>query len=251
MLLFYHTNHIKSNILGHFMIKVIKVWLALLNPSKLDVFIYFFELILFIFCGLFLPFSFASIINSASEQNFKLALLWTATHLLISILSQVITIIKNDLLYKNSHRIESHLKESSFQSISNIDKKFISDFIFTLDSLVVFICKSLFIVIISSYYKLFIGLFVLFGILTCQLISFLMQAKNKSDNEDKVITTIWSIITFFIIIFLIDLLSNNSISLTVFLVITSFVNSHVTKSELSFKSIRELLHLKKIILHKS
>lgn len=235
------------------MFRSIFKWTQIINLKKSDYVLFFSLTFIEIICFAFSPISFAYITSFAAEQNIQIALLWASINFMLQLLNYFITIIKQQRLIALNSFVYNILYQSKNYKIE--DTKYFSNFLFKFNNLILFVFKILSIVFISLIYSIYLTLTIIIALIACFISSFIInKIRTKKQKPelygyqvlicDTILNCIWLGFSFFIIISAINLISNQNITLTVFLLITTFVSNHISKSELTVKHLINLKELK-------
>lgn len=199
-----------------------------------------------VFCYLFFPISYANIASSITAQSSKRAILWA----IINFLTHILTIILNHLLsqYITLHQSQTKTQllskhpDSSAQQLKSINA--IVAFFPTFTNSLLLILKLLAITLSALAYSFYLSIAIAFAIFVCLFVSLViqkstykkLQAQSICDKpslfqqKDHLTTEIiWTIFFLAITLNLIDLINTQKITLTVFLVVTTFINTHLLK----------------------
>lgn len=229
------------------MIKTIYKWLKIVRPSKKQIIIYLLLCLSIVLCYLFFPISYANIASSITAQSSQRAFLWAVINFLIHIL----TIITSHLLTQFIEQLKSKTYSDLFQ-LSNKDKErayaiqIVTDYCSHFSDSFLLILKLIAIIFSALSYSILLSLAIILTSLLCfALSSLIQQYSNKKSkgqlshysftppNQISQITTeiIWTIFTLAITLITINLINTQKITLTVFLVITTFINTRLSKPE--------------------
>lgn len=231
------------------MIKTIFKWLTIVRPSKKQIIIYLLLCASIVLCYLFFPISYANIASSITAQSSKRAILWAIINFLIHIL----TIITTRLLEGNIHQLKNQAKFRLLKlyGIENKQSKLIQtviDYYSHFSDSFILLLKLVAVIFSAVAYSIFLSLAIFLTSLICFLLSTLIQKsthKNLSTQTDWSLVTlpkqnefisteiIWTIFNLTTTLIIIDLINTQKITLTAFLVITTFINTRLLKPEFS------------------
>lgn len=214
------------------MLTEFKTWKNITNTSNKELFTLFSFTILELSCYLFTPISFANIITQVTISNFQLASLWASINFLTQILNIITINLKSNFLKLTKFRITTNLNLSDQNSL-------IANFILVLADFATNALKLISIIIIASIYSLSLMMFIIVALSTCIIINTIIENSSKNTQLKQknnliqqnpfVVDTIWSIFMLIIILTTINLINNQKITLTIFLLFTSFINTHLIK----------------------
>ena len=225
------------------MIKTIIKWLKTMRFTNKEYLKYASLSIIESFCYLLIPVSFAFITTKASEQNFQLTYLWATTNFSAQIFSVVIGKIKKSLIDSLKQRAILRLNHNT-KGLSDITASNLVDFIHPLNNSIAFILKLFAIIISASIFSIKLSLYIFLATATCFITSNIIQRFQMSKHKTKLthnsiksknstIDIIWMTFTFVITIYIITKTNNQQISLTAFLTLISFINTHLQKPNFS------------------
>ena len=227
------------------MIRIIKQWISTTQVKKQDIYKYLLLSLLEVACYLFLPISYANIVTSASSQQIQLAYLWASTNFFTQILNFITSQSKHNLFlyiqtYTLTHLQRNLYKQHDVQLINSI-----ITYIQPLNNFFMTTLKVIAILISASIYSLYLSFYILIALAICTTISYIIQKisvkkfmlqssqeqklSKISQNKSLIVNTIWCVFTFIITLITIDLFNNLKISITIFLLITTFINTHLFK----------------------
>jgi len=213
-----------------------------------------------VICFVFSPISFAYITSLITMQNASSALLWATIFFMLSLLGYLVKIIKDSFLKQATLYIQnSLLNMSSVSSILNKkEEDYITNFLYVLNSLLTFWFKVFSLIILSLLYSFTLFLFIALSLALCFGILFLIYIINSKQKLslkqnyytnifNSIINILWLIFTFLILIWAIKLIDVQSITLTAFLLVTSFISNHASKIDFSLDIFIETKKLKDIL----
>lgn len=239
------------------MLGSITKWIKTIKISKQDYIFLLLTTVIEIASYAFYPISFALIATYTSEQNIFLANTWTAISFMLQILAFIVSLIKQHRLLIINKYVFNYLYNNLKLKIE--DSKYFSNFIFKFNNLVIFIFRFITIIIVACFYSFFLTLIFLLAIILCTFLSLILNKirKAKQNHEyygfqisicDTILNCAWTSFSFLIIIFSLNLINNNNISFTIFLLIITFISNHISKSELTIKHLVNLNELNNRIL---
>lgn len=224
------------------MFKTMKLWIEITKISKFDKLQFSIFTSLEIACFLFLPLSFANIVKHATLQNTQLTYLWALINFSTRTLTIITTTLKADFITNIQAKITDLLTHKITPS-TDIHILTICSFCKTLNSFISSCLKMFSISLIATIYSVYLGVYIVATIIICYTISFIIQKQrflglkkhNKNDlsniatlnNKEWITEAIWTIFTFVITLIVIDLINNQTIMLSAFLFLTSFINTHL------------------------
>lgn len=212
------------------MFNTFKNWFKIYSPHKSIFAKHLIFILAEILCYLFIPISFAKIISCISSQSPTSGYLWAGINFLVQLLGGLVRKIKQTFL-KN---LKNEIYKLSHQD--NLCK-----FLITFDQTLLSLFKMTLIVFLSLIYSWTLAIYVFISFLLTSLLSILVQAKNK--NLTLLVDLLWYLLTLLLTVKLISLSSNFNISLNSFLVLTSFINTHLLKPNFNNSFFKELKNL--------
>lgn len=206
------------------MIKLISNLKKIFNINTKQILTILCFVILETLCYNFTPISFAKVVLHGTNQNFQLATLWAAINFLVQTLNIISINIKNSFILSLSknNTTTSYLLVLSDLSLSTL--------------------KALSIIIIASIYSILLMTLTTVAILICSLSAIIISTKKHLPNV--IIDIIWLIFTFILSLIIVHELSNLQITISAFLLFTSFINTHLTKPHFNTNTINSLKTLK-------
>jgi len=243
------------------MYSIIKQWLKRIKVNKKDILYYLLLSVLEIVCYLFLPISYANIATKATQQNFQLTYLWAAINFLVQILNIITLTAKRSFINFEKTRIKTNL------TTNHPDTKLLSsniaDFLSSFNNFFMLVLKLVAILVSASIYSLYLSFYIFIAILICIILSYFIQKSSLKRLENftlaeqinlkltnlktTVIDVVWIISTFVITLITIDLINNQEISLTIFLLLTTFVNTHLIRPNFNISIISDIRIVKKCL----
>ena len=235
------------------MIKSLKLWLhnsQVNNKALLHYSIYTISELLIYF---FLPLSFSKTIFYISLQNFQLAKLWSITYFLLQIFSILIHKLKNEFLFALISKTTTLLsaKHYTARTIQEISRH-----AYTIDSFLVSSIKLFTTALLCFIYNKLLGFQIIFAIIFCTTVSYIIQKYKLNKNSQlsnygtaNIINCLWIINMFVITIYSINITNHQLISLNTFLLIITFINTHLFKPPFSGSIIIKTNKIKTLLTH--
>lgn len=240
------------------MISSIIYWLRLIKLPVKNIIAYLILTLLELLCYTFGPVSFATIASYVTEQNIQLAKLWASINMMLQILGLIIIVIKQQLLTNLS--VEAHSNLSTKPNLKIEDIKYFSNFIFKFNSLIIFFLKLLIILISSIFFSLYLTLFILLAYLFCFIIGTISnKIRTNKESKDKygyqvlicdsILNAVWHLFSFIILYSALNLIQEQNITLSIFLLVSTFISNQISKPFFSIKYLINLNLLSKRILY--
>lgn len=236
------------------MFRSIKRWLKAVELQNKEILNLFFFIFIETALYIFFPITYANIVSFTSEQNIKRAFLWAIISFMVQILSLILIALKSTFLNKTNTIITNNLLNHLTSNNKDLIKPtftIISDYIFVLNSCFVFFLKLLSIVLIAGIYSTSLMLYTFIAVFICFIISVFITRKQKIEkqpntpNSNLFVDIIWATFTLLIMLAIINLFNNQNITLTVFLLISTFINTHLTKPNFNTDFVRKTQELNK------
>lgn len=190
-------------------------------------------------CNLLLPLSSANIITSASIQFYTKTRLWIIIHLLISILTILITNYTNGKITS----LKKIIRQKNNNSHSDEATTF-SNAIVLFYNYLKFITKTILIIIFTVFFD-----YILAIILTTLIIICYNLNRLKTHKIGPLSNYIWPLALTIVLLLLNNNLQINKLTLSSFLIISTFINNHLLKTDLFPNHFNEIKQIKTLLLN--
>ena len=231
------------------MFSALNKWIKIIKPSKKQILIFILIMLTDSICYISIPISYANTISSVTAQNMRLSYLWASTIFLTQILGLIIQSVKNNVFNNPQNILYEKLNLNKKYSLT--EKQLFIDFFNSMSDLLLFVFKITAILIISLVYSPYLTLFTTLAIIICLTVSFIFQLKTLKENQianlKVIIECLWNFFTFILLIKIINLFSSSNITLSAFLLLSGFVNTHLLKPNFPVDIIARTKHLNKIL----
>ena len=228
--------------------KTILSWLKIANLSKKTYLQLLTFLLLEAICYIILPLSYAKITTSATLQNYSLTSLWAGINLMLQILS----IIINSFSSSKISALTKHLTNKFSLEFEECFVGELSMFLTHIYSGAGFLFRALAIILSATIYSPYLAIYLLIAIVVCLLISAFgnnLAKKKKTSFESLSFLPdiIWSGFTYAIILYIIHLLRIQEISLSAFLLLSTFISTHLLKPNFKIALIQKIKNINNIL----
>ena len=221
--------------------KTLFLWFKQSNLKFTD----FLSLLMFAFvesiCNLLLPLSFANIITSATIQSYTKANLWIIIYFLNSILTILIknytdsrlASLKKYIIWNNTSNTHNNKLASTFPNVIVLFYNYLK-----------FVTKTTLIIIFAIYFDYILATALLCSILICYNSNRLKIAKLEQLSN-----YIWPLLLTILLLLLNSNLSSNQLTISSFLIISTFINNHLLKTDFFPNYFSEINYIKKLLLN--
>lgn len=179
-------------------------------------------------CYIFLPLSYTKIATNIIIQNYNLTTLWTTINFLVVILNLIISNITKKHITSLNTTHESRL----MQKFDSTKATVIITLTLPIYSSLCLILKLTGLIISAGIISLSLALYLVVSICICFTLKKVLNLIKSSDQIILIIIDcVWYVFTFFMILYNIHMVRQQTLSVTTFLVISTFISNHLLKPE--------------------